>query len=316
MTGLNCSEHDEWSEALLQVVATHLEELHLIHAGPKHLEVIHGMLCLRTLVVEVRRDYNDIRPYFDVQLPRHLEELDVLRPTRSQLHSISGLRRLRKLTLRVGESDVLDFAFPLPRLPSLSSCLEVLRVEVNGQDQTIKSVVNLVRAHASTVQELEISWHKDLPDDWDISDRLSGCDFTSLRRVALRRRHRDGDFMGRRRRCENLQKAFRGKLKLGQDVVVTCYYCDTVARRAVRLLRNLACDFPHLVQWLVRSFVVPLCFMFISVYLVGTYNTWPRKDTDTLYDVLRNGFACRDSEEYFVLLFILLYSNCPLVITK
>ncbi|XP_026274100.2 uncharacterized protein LOC113204784 isoform X1 [Frankliniella occidentalis] len=170
----------EGSEDLLRVMGAHLEELQTSgEVQPSVMEEVLKMSALRRL--EVKCTLSEKYP----DLPLQLEELHINQATENQLRCLEHMPRLRSLTVLnyVGS----NLTFP----PSQHNRLLWLCVGFNAGHKF--TMMSLIRAHASSVQELRV-WCTPTDSNGksfyfpDLGQELAACGLSALRRLVLDRR--------------------------------------------------------------------------------------------------------------------------------
>ncbi|XP_052125773.1 uncharacterized protein LOC113214422 isoform X3 [Frankliniella occidentalis] len=164
------------SEDLLRVMGPHLEELQTSgEVQPSVMEEVQKMSGLRRL--QVKRAEDEGYP----DLPLQLEELYINGITENQLRCVEHMPRLRSLAVKNYFGPNLSFP------PSQHNRLVWLSV---GFDTAHKpTMLSLIRAHASSVQELRV--YCTLPTEDkdhffpDLGQELAACGLVVLRRLVL-----------------------------------------------------------------------------------------------------------------------------------
>lgn len=222
VTGLNCSPHADWSEAVLRRIGPHVEELYVRQADYQHLRAIQGMAALRTLNLTCLLRDDDCNHSDVPTLPLQLEDLRVRNFRFEHLLSVEWMPKLRKLELVDGDGsvEVPDFDFT----PAPSHCgLKQLEVHV----KSLSTVVSLVRANAATLQELQVRCSSRSTGEWscpDLPGKLQRSSLVALHRLVLSRRDPPSrDDHGPTSCGEQLADL---RARLGADVVVECSECS------------------------------------------------------------------------------------------
>ncbi|XP_052126701.1 uncharacterized protein LOC127750126 [Frankliniella occidentalis] len=168
------------SEGLLRVVAPHLEELQIKdEVQPSVMVEVENMKSLKRLDVRCVRDLD----YPD--LPLQLEELGIRFPSENHLRCVERMPRLRSLQVDDYYGPNITFA------PSQHGALRYLEVGFNTHHKN--TMMSLIRAYASSVQELQIycSVSEDYDDKAfyfpDLGEELVACGLHALRRLVLLR---------------------------------------------------------------------------------------------------------------------------------
>ncbi|XP_052127775.1 uncharacterized protein LOC127750343 [Frankliniella occidentalis] len=170
------------SDKLLRVLSPQLEEVEISGEGELTImEEVEKMPSLKRLKVACRKDLKDNFP----ELPLQLKELWIRFPKENQVRSLERMPRLRSLRL-------YDYYGPnVTFLPSQYGRLLWLGVGLNiGHKATMLS---LIRAHASTLQELQIFSAISNEGDMrlfyfpDLGQDLAASGLHALRRLVLQR---------------------------------------------------------------------------------------------------------------------------------
>ncbi|XP_026288940.1 uncharacterized protein LOC113213929 [Frankliniella occidentalis] len=174
----------EGSDRLLRVVASHslhVEELVFsAEVGPKVMEEVLKLPSLKRLdteSIENRDDYPD--------LPLQLEELKINGPSEQQLDCVMRMPALYSLTVL----NYLGANLTFP--PSDYGTLRWLGVSFHINYKP--TMLSLIRAHASSLQELQVSCSiSEDEEDGDyyfpeLGQDLAACDLLRLRRLVLER---------------------------------------------------------------------------------------------------------------------------------
>ncbi|XP_026285406.1 uncharacterized protein LOC113211297 [Frankliniella occidentalis] len=178
----------EGSDKLLRVVASHplhVEELGFLgKVDPKVMYEVQKMSSLKRLEVKCIPECDD---YPD--LPLQLEELAINSPSEQQVDCVMRMPALHSLSIwnYMGE----NLTFP----HSEYATLRWLRVAVNNYHKP--TMLSLIRAHASSLQELQV--YCTIDDDEedgcfyfpDLGRELSACGLLHLRRLVLVRQNND-----------------------------------------------------------------------------------------------------------------------------
>ncbi|XP_026292706.2 uncharacterized protein LOC113217070 isoform X2 [Frankliniella occidentalis] len=168
------------TEKLLRVVAPHLEELEISSAALiGEMEEVQKMTALKRLLVECDVDC-DAYP----DLPLQLEELSMCFPSTGQLRCVQRMHSLRSLRIDFYCGDPVSFR------PRQQGGLLWLGVNMSVDDKN--TMLSLIRANASSLQELHIDTHVKEDGNFDhyfpdLGQDLATCDLQALRRLVLRR---------------------------------------------------------------------------------------------------------------------------------
>ncbi|XP_034245929.1 uncharacterized protein LOC117647993 [Thrips palmi] len=212
LTGLHCY-NVERSMAVLMKLNPHVEELGLRQAELPQLRFVQGMTSLRKLVLELSSLIQFAESYEIPDLPLQLEELVVREFRRNHLQCLPNMPKLRRLVLGSHNRDTFDFTGV-----AWQCGLQYLKVAT----RSLPTIVSLVRAHAATLEELEVHgasrpgpcFHKGLPS------KLHACGLLALRRFTLRRNEHQHESTS----C-SLQLSFCRGL-FGPTVEVRCTECN------------------------------------------------------------------------------------------
>ncbi|XP_052132447.1 uncharacterized protein LOC127752023, partial [Frankliniella occidentalis] len=168
------------SEDLLRVMGPHLEELEISgEVQPSVMEEVQKLSALRRLKVQCAKevDFPD--------LPLQLEELHIDRITENQLRCLEHMPRLRSLLVYNYHGPNLTFP------PSQHSRLLWLSVCFNTLHKS--TMLSLIRAHASSIQELHVYSFSTFSTENqnfyfpDLGQELAACGLRALRRLVLTR---------------------------------------------------------------------------------------------------------------------------------
>ncbi|XP_052130979.1 uncharacterized protein LOC113208475 isoform X4 [Frankliniella occidentalis] len=205
--------HGDGCEDLLRVMGPHLEELETSgEVQPSVMEEVLKMSGLRRLKVSYAKnvDFPD--------LPLHLEELSVFYITENQLRCVEHMPRLRSLVVNNYLGPNLTFP------PSKHNSLRWLGVCFNAEHKS--SMLSLIRAHASSVQELRVYCTLPTEDKGfyfpDLGQELADCDLRALRRLVLVRNKKTCQAAA----CVVQRRDVRSCLLPSVDVV--CGKCQTL----------------------------------------------------------------------------------------
>ncbi|XP_052132228.1 uncharacterized protein LOC113212521 [Frankliniella occidentalis] len=175
-------------EGLLRVVAPQLEELVInVDVQPSVMLEVDKMKSLKRLEVRLEVRCGDDLDYPD--LPLQLEELSIRLPRENQLRCVERMAHLRSLR-------VIDYLGPeMNFAPSQHGALRWLEVGFNAKRKN--TMMSLIRAYASSVQELHIyctvsvDYHHKAFYFSDLGEELGACGLHALRRLVLVRPPRD-----------------------------------------------------------------------------------------------------------------------------
>ncbi|XP_034236251.1 uncharacterized protein LOC117642302 isoform X2 [Thrips palmi] len=154
LAGLPCKVTPFWSQKALQLVAPRLQGLQVLAPLQRHLDVMQAM--------------------------PHLHSLSVIGATGEQLQVVSQMASLRRLEVHCP----LDAPLPVLAFPGAQARLQWLRCGVHP----LVSALALMRAHAATLEELQLVAASDEPYGCpDLAEELRRLRFQSLRRMVLLR---------------------------------------------------------------------------------------------------------------------------------